>query len=548
MLKLTRWLFIIPLLCSMAWASDTYFAPTLAGSNNGTNCANAYAYNDGTHGLGVSGTWAAGANLHLCTGTYTGSAGGSNFIQAQNSGSSGNPITLIADQGAVTITATYWSGAVLNLAGLSYITVNGDNNLTIQATANGSALANQQDGGRCVSNGSPAGVSTDITVENLTCANLYVDSSVTDAVGSNTFCLDLWNITNLFMSGNTLHDCYGQRFSYGVGHTYSNFNFFNNTVYNINWGLFITDSSSSGTATVTGFYIYGNNIHDWSNWDNSSDDNHHDGMILNTDSATSSFSNWYIYNNYIHGNIGSYMSAMIFSFPGTPTPTAISNIWFFNNLFSNDATAYCTADGIVDPLDSTIYFINNTVVSNHTSCTQFSAQPEVGFNVGNAGVTIPTVQVNNNIFVNTNGYAEQWGPHTPSSATSNYNDFYQNGGFQFGASTYTTLAQWQTGSSQDANSSTLTPNLNSSSSPPYQLNGASGAAYRAGTNLYSTFGCTSPVVPGLGAGCSDYLGNPRPSSGSWDMGAFYFTSGTVTPAPALGMFAWDWDPLEGIAP
>jgi hypothetical protein len=53
---------VILLLCAPScWASDTYFAATSAGSNNGTSCANAYAYNDGTHGLGVAGTWASGA-------------------------------------------------------------------------------------------------------------------------------------------------------------------------------------------------------------------------------------------------------------------------------------------------------------------------------------------------------------------------------------------------------------------------------------------------------------------------------------------------------
>ena len=42
---------VILLLCAPScWASDTYFAATSAGSNNGTSCANAYAYNDGTHG------------------------------------------------------------------------------------------------------------------------------------------------------------------------------------------------------------------------------------------------------------------------------------------------------------------------------------------------------------------------------------------------------------------------------------------------------------------------------------------------------------------
>ena len=53
----------------------------------------------------------------------------------------------------------------------------------------------------------------------------------------------------------------------------------------------------------------------------------------------------------------------------------------------------------------------------------------------------------------------------------------------------------------------------------------------------STFGSCSNV---------DLFGNTYTSS----RGALQFNGSgpTVTPAPALGMFAWDWDPLEGIAP
>lgn len=45
---------------------------------------------------------------------------------------------------------------------------------------------------------------------------------------------------------------------------------------------------------------------------------------------------------------------------------------------------------------------------------------------------------------------------------------------------------------------------------------------------------------------TDLFGNSYTSS----RGALQFNGSgpTVTPAPALGMFAWDWDPLEGIAP
>jgi uncharacterized repeat protein (TIGR02543 family) len=523
---------VLLLLVSPVFATDIYFGPTSAGSNNGSSCANAYAYDDGAHGLGVSGTWTPGNNLHLCPGTFPGSAGGSNFIVAQNSGTSGSPITLIADQGAVTITATYWSGPVINLAGLSYITVNGDNNLTIRATDNGTALANQADNGICVNNGTPSASSSNVTVENLTCSNLYVHtcgspiSTCTDEGGQDTYGIDLWNVSNLVIQGNTLHDLNsGIRNSYATGSSFSTLTITGNTIYNINHGWFITDSSSSGTATLSPIYFYANNIHDWQNWDDynggGNPQNHHDGLIINTNSATSVLSNFYIYNNWLHGNIGSGMSAMVFSFPAVPA--GISGIWFYHNIFENDATNYCTADGIVDPIDSGVRFIGNTVISNHTSCTQYSGQQESGLTIED-GATLTANE--DNIYQNTTGYALQFSPSPGTITLSDYSDYYENTSWIYSGTSCSSLSCWQSLISGDSHSSTASPNLNASSSPPYQLNSASGAAYRTGANLYSLFGCSSPTIPGLGAGCSDYNGNALPSSGNWDMGAFYYSAGT----------------------
>jgi tripartite-type tricarboxylate transporter receptor subunit TctC len=50
-------------------SGNIYYAQVASGSNNGTNCANAYAYNDGTHGWN---TLTAGNTGHICTGNWTG--------------------------------------------------------------------------------------------------------------------------------------------------------------------------------------------------------------------------------------------------------------------------------------------------------------------------------------------------------------------------------------------------------------------------------------------------------------------------------------------
>ena len=290
-MKGTRYLLFavmfVVLVSAFSAASDIYFAQNAAGSNNGTSCANAYAYNDAKHGLGIPGTWTAGNTLHLC-GTFTASAGASNYIVAQASGTSGNIITLQFETNS-NLTAAYWSGAVINLNGASYITVDGGTNGTIQATANGTGLANQQDNGVCVySNGSK-----NVQVKNLTCANIYVHtctlpmSNCTDEGGQNTYGIELIGGSNLQIGpNNTAHDMKWALFN-GYGNGATNVQIFQNTVYNADHGVVFGDAGSNDAATgsltatcggANGNMICQNTIHDGGNWDDVGDLNHHDGI------------------------------------------------------------------------------------------------------------------------------------------------------------------------------------------------------------------------------------------------------------------------------
>ena len=130
-------------------ASDIYIAQNATGANNGADCGDAYGltfFNDSSNWGSTSGKVGPGTTIHLC-GTFSASAGSSEYFTFQGSGTSGSPITLIADQGTISVTAAYWSGKVIDVGSNSYITVNGANNLTIQAAANGTQLANHQGGG-----------------------------------------------------------------------------------------------------------------------------------------------------------------------------------------------------------------------------------------------------------------------------------------------------------------------------------------------------------------------------------------------------------------
>jgi len=494
------------LLAPYAFAADIYFASSSAGSNNGTNCANAYAYNDGTHGLGVTGTWTAGNVLHLC-GTFTGTAGASSFITAQASGSSGSRITLKFETGAV-ITATYWTGPVINLNDKSYITVDGGTNGIIQATANGSAFANQGDNGACVNNGMPAGNATDVTVQNLTCSNIYIDSSLSDNGGEDTYGIDIWNTSNLVIQNNTLHDMkWAIRNSYATGSTYSNLTVADNTIYNMDHGWFGGDSSTSGSAVMSNWQIYGNDISNFSNWDNTLDNNHHDGIHLNTNSTTTLFTNVFIYDNYIHGDPGAFGNAGFFSFPAAAA--AESGMYIFNNVMVNDSANHCWANGeIALAKVGTSYIFNNTIDSFASTCHDTGIVYEDGSTNGT---------IENNLVLNSPNDGI-YSTATTSVTAINYNDYFGSVAWTYNGSSYSTLASWQA-TGFDANSITTNPNITAG----FALTAGS-PAIGLGANLTSLCSTESQI-------CADKAGIARPASGAWDAGAYQFGG---SPAPSHG--------------
>jgi hypothetical protein len=175
-------------------------------------------------------------------------------------------------------------------------------------------------------------------------------------------------------------------------------------------------------------------------------------------------------------------------------------------------------------------------VSNHTSCAEYSGQQETGY-IAEDGST--GFSNENNIYINTNSNALQFGPSAGTITVTDYNDFYQSGGWQYNGNSYNTLASWQGASmSPDPHSIGGNPSLVSVSScgagtvTGCQLSSSSSPAHSAGINLYST--CNGQPNPGLGALCSDFAGNARAASGPWDMGA-YTLSTTPRPLPPIGV-------------
>ena len=110
---------------------------------------------------------------------------------------------------------------------------------------------------------------------------------------------------------------------------------------------------------------------------------------------------------------------------------------------------------------------------------------------------------------------------TNNLTTSDFNLYFNLGyaGNEDSSSRYYSFSQWQA-LGFDTHGVTADPNLDSNYIPQ-----AGSAAIGKGTNLTSQ--CTGNLV----ALCSDTAGNPRPSSGAWDMGAHQYSSQTGSVAP-----------------
>ena len=321
---------LVLLNASQSFAADIYFAPTSAGSNNGTNCANAYAYNDGTHGWSLSAQQAAGNILHPCSGTYTGTSGAT-ILSTVNNGSNGNPITILCDQGAVNLTAPYWGGAGSGAFNISnnFWTFNGNGNCTIQNTANGTSLANQQPSTALYLSGTNS-----VTVENFTIANICQHTSSSDNVacnngGNNDHAVKIINgATGLVIQGNTIHD--SQNCIEFNGNSGDTVTIQQNTISRCNWG-------TGGFGLSSSFIVTGNDIScvtgGQCNWQTTADTFHHNGVILFP--QTGNISGAVISNNYIHdigGTTGSSgtETGHIFLDPGGTGN--IPNVQIYNNI------------------------------------------------------------------------------------------------------------------------------------------------------------------------------------------------------------------------
>ncbi|MGA2844816.1 MAG: choice-of-anchor D domain-containing protein [Candidatus Acidiferrales bacterium] len=510
-----------------AQTQSIYIAATAQGAGTGADCADALPYtffNSSSNWAGsfTTGKISPGTTVPIC-GTITASAGASGFLAFQGSGTSGHPITLQFTAGAV-LTAPYWgtNGAIYS-NGNNYITVDG-NNLggTVTASANGT---------------------TNIYVH--TCVWVTTGSNplvnCTDEGGYNTYSIWINGGSNSTITGNAVNDAHwGLTFTFNSGTTSSNDQITYNTGFNLDHGVFTADNNSN--ATITGFVIDHNNITGGQNWDDISDQNHHDPIHISTNSTGTTMPAPQISNNTIltgasfqgiHANTAIYIAG---GCSGCTNGSGITGANVFNNVIRSGFTGTIgsiTCQPIYGTAAIAMYGLNGLAANNtiYGSSTSACSQGNSCIQYLGAG----TIQQNNvcqgfSLFTINDGGS--------TLGFSNYNDVYGTGTTPFHAvSTYYALASWQactsgcqtTAGAPDLNSTTANPLLNTSSVPPYQLTNSGSAAWQKGTNLTSL---------GVAALDIDANGVARPATGNWDMGAYESSaSGAVTLTPTSYTFA-----------
>jgi hypothetical protein len=510
-----------------AFGTTRYVAQSAGTFNGGSACNGQTAITVSTLN---STTLNPGDVTYFC-GTITAPAGSNNFISIGQSGTSGNPITFLFDAGAV-ITAAYWSGPVILIGAHNYITINGQNTGTIQATANGTNFANQQDNGTGVDCGS-VNICSNIIVENLTIANLYVHAcsesnsytACTDAGGGNTLGIRLWGGTNDTISGNTVHDVHWAIVMlYGSGETNStNLLVYNNTTFNHDHGIVFADQGANSTATGSNCSnaIYNNDIGSLQPWDQSADYFHHDAIHAFANNAPSAKYYVCVYSNYLHGDGGVTFNSFIFMESDSQSSLVFNNVL---NLTGNGNPTTCTGTGILGPATGSgtngvsLGVYNNTIVAYSTSdCIAMGLQEQ----------TNPIAY--NNIATTAN---EMTYVTNTSGQTWDYNTYYNtgSGGWQFGS-----FASWQN-NGYDAHGQNANPDLTAS----FTLNSGSpaiGAAKNLTSLGISALDTGAPQTFGAGGSCGSGC-NPRTSSGAWDAGAYPYGNGNSgQPNPPTGLTA-----------
>jgi hypothetical protein len=493
-----------------AGAKDFYIAATQAGTGSGTDCSTAKAYS----WFNNSASWGAGSaqigpatTVHLC-GTFTGTAG-QQLLSVQGDGTSSSPITIRFETNAI-LTAPYWSSlGAINESGRSYVVIDGGTNGLIKNTANGTGLGNAQDTRAIYAPGC-----TGCVIKNLTIADLYVRTSLSDLAVRQTAvnCVYWLGSNNMTITHVTCHDA-GWAFA-GNG---NNFTLSYSNIYHVDHGL-----AFGPQGTNSGFSIHDNHIHDYVNWDSTTNAYHHDGLHIwgqNGGIAT----NGVIYNNLFDGDSGVNITGHIY------LQDSVKNVAVYNNVFLVPANrtinslwfSGITTAGVLPGGPATGNSAYNNFIRNggHAHGAAIFAMAQSNFTA-----------INNVLLGGNTDISIQGGGSLSSAGVNNniYEDLKADSGslnsLVYQGQRYYDLAGWQKACGCDSYGKLL---------PASKINANSLGQLLSGSPAISAAANLSNITTGeLALLAKDIVGALRPVSGNWDAGAYKYGSTALPSAPS----------------
>jgi len=468
-------------------AEEIYIAQTGLGAQNGSSSTDAFAVSF----FNTSGNWGSGAGkisagdtVHL-VGTIT------SQLVIQGSGTSGSPVTVLFEAGAK-LTAPHWgvdSAGAIYANGKNYVVIDGGTNGIIENTDNGDLPS-----GKTYSQPSTGIFLTGCTgfeVKNLTIQNIYLHTYNTNneaGVGSySTNGIKASGCNALSVHHCVMSNMYMAVYVYTESPvTITGNSIYNNTITACSTALIVANGASGSAINNTA--IYNNDVTMGSNWFDTPDANHIDGVHTWT-SAGSTQANLKIYGNYIHGNPSTNCTGYIF------VTDNVSSCYIYNNLLVGSTNH--PAEGYINHnllSGSVSHIYNNTIVGLGST------------NAGGNGIAVDPSHTGATVYIKNNIIKSCYvGIYDSSGNTTwggcDYNDYYNCGSVGAWSGGFKNLAQWQVITGGDTHSIITDPGLDGS----YAITSTS-PAYNTGVDLSAYL-------------TSDRLGTARPQGAAWDIGA-----------------------------
>lgn len=539
----------------LASATNVYIAQNSAGAASGADCANALpvsSFNNAANWGGSSNQIGPGTTVHLC-GTFTGTPG-STMLTVQGSGTSGNPITIKFEIGA-SLQSPYWGvGGAVNLNSQSWIVVDGGVpcgttahavdqaaacNGIIENTLNGASYESPVPtcpGGPCSNNQSSQLIhmpgATNIEIKNMGLEYVYVHVAEDRSCGapyigaSNVKAIDWGGATTV-----SIHDSYILEGGWVLsGSALGTVQVYNNKLYHTAHGMAFGGNGSNAYGPI---YIHDNHFGEMGNWGTGSGFcDHQDGVHFWAGQGNSStISGLYLYDNTFDGNPSDTPPLPVGTQAGCTAgiyeETAVSNVYIFNNLINWPNTASCFAAFQFSGGSNDWAWNNTSIAAGTTSGTNFRQ------NGDNASFMNNVLNGQNTVMYWVKGSAAQTSSGTGYGWLTNVYTNVGTNTFSYLGSNTNSLSTWQgdlgAGTGQDAGSQLLAQNALGLDSNGHPLAGS--PVIGAGTNLTSL--CTGALV----SLCTDHAGNPRPTIGNWDIGAYQSGAVSSRPMPPTGLTA-----------